>query len=460
MKSLQILILSSSLILVTACSSSAPEVDETIQPIVENFTLSVEQSEGGTIDNNGGRYENGSSVTITAIPDSEYLFTNWSNGATDNPLTLTINNDISISAVFEKRQYPLSIYISGQGSVSETIITSSKTPTDYDAGSLVRLTANPSSGWMFSNWSGSVSSTTNPIELTINETKNVTVTFSLIASSEDDSSDSQTSTSTTSSDTTSSDTSSTTYTTALTPFTNPDAGFGIFTKKVVVFDVPLYGTNQVDDAKLSHAANVMAQYLDNDEDGTPDNPLVVEALKSNNGFMLVWKNESDLNIFDSLANPDAGQDLGADETIPEWHTNGQTGQFDATLEEVLHLITHIGYHNAYPNEFGETIGSEIANAMDIARGGQFTSIPSSYPASAWYTYDDDSCDYACQVTEYVFWALTSILGAHDNRLGEIDQEWLLNTNAKVQQTDTQVYQLLTDPRYAFPTVLPDGQYQQ
>ena len=98
--------------------------------------------------------------------------------------------------------------------------------------------------------------------------------------------------------------------------------------------------------------------------------------------------------------------------------------------------------------------------MDIARGGQFTNIPSSYPAGAWYTYDDDSCDYACQVTEYVFWALTSILGANNGRLDEIDEEWLLNTNAKVQQTDTQVYQLLTDTRYAFPTVLPDGQYQQ
>ena len=89
----------------------------------------------------------------------------------------------------------------------------------------------------------------------------------------------------------------------------------------------------MDDAKLSHAANVMAQYLDNNEDGTLDNPLVVEALKSNNGFMLVWKNESDLNIFDSLPNAEAGQDLGADETIPDWHSNGQTGQIDATLEK-------------------------------------------------------------------------------------------------------------------------------
>ena len=78
------------------------------------------------------------------------------------------------------------------------------------------------------------------------------------------------------------------------------------------------------------------------------------------------ENESDLNIFDSLGNPDAGQDLGADETIPAWHTNGRVGQFDASLEEVLHLITHIGYHNAYPDVFGE-IGSSVGDAMDIAQ---------------------------------------------------------------------------------------------
>ena len=74
------------------------------------------------------------------------------------------------------------------------------------------------------------------------------------------------------------------YTTNLTPFTNTDPGYGNFTKKVIVFDIPLYGTNEVDDVKLFHAANVFAQYFDNDEDGIPDNILVVEAIKENNGF--------------------------------------------------------------------------------------------------------------------------------------------------------------------------------
>ena len=177
-------------------------------------------------------------------------------------------------------------------------------------------------------------------------------------------------------------------------------------KKAHVFDIPLYATNQVDDAKLFHAANVLAQYLDNDEDVIPDNIKVLDTLKTNHGFILIWKNESDLNIFDSLENEDSGQDLGADETIPEWHINSGVSNFDATLEEIFHLVTHVGYHNAYPAIFVESTGSSLASAIDIARGGQFTSIPSSYSDDVWYTYDDESCESDCQVTEYIYWAMS------------------------------------------------------
>ena len=419
------------------------------------YTISITAGDGGSVSSTGGTYEEGTQLNITATPSAEYVFTGWSNGSTENPISITVNSNLTLSANFEKKSYALSVFTAGQGSVDESIVTAGKQPTDYTSGTVVRLTANPSDNWNFSSWSGAVSSTDNPIEITVDSVKTVTATFVEIQT---ETSSSTTASSTTTSSTGDSSTNSPTYTTTLEPFANPDSGYGNFTKKAVVFDVPIYGTNQVDDAKMRHAANIMAEYLDNDEDGQPDNPLVVEALKTNHGFLLVWKNESDLNIFDSLDNPDAGQDLGADETIPAWHTNGRVGQFDASLEEVLHLITHIGYHNAYPNVFGEVIGSSVGDAMDIARGGQFTSIPATYPAGAWYTYDDESCDYACQVTEYVFWALTSILGAHENRLDEIDDEWTLNTPAKVQQTDTAIHALLTDPQYHFPTVLPDGQY--
>ena len=64
------------------------------------------------------------------------------------------------------------------------------------------------------------------------------------------------------------------------------------------------------------------------------------------------------------------QDLGADESRPEWHTNGHIGQFDAALEEVWHVISHTGYAHAYPLQ-------------------------------AWYTYDDRTCEYECMTGEYI-----------------------------------------------------------
>ena len=230
-----------------------------------------------------------------------------------------------------------------------------------------------------------------------------------------------------------------------------DPGFRATNRKVDVFGIPVYAYSNVEDNKLLHAANVMAQYLDNDEDGLVDNMTLLNALTDNDAALFMWKSESQINL--------NAQDLGADESIPSWHTNGNTGRFDAALEEVWHVITHSGYANAYPDIFGENAGTSLTNAMDIARGGNFTSIPNPYPADAWYTYDDNTCKYDCMAAEYMYWAMTSILGAQENRLNEISQEWDLNTRTLVENRDTAIYSLLTDTAYLFPSVLPDGTYK-
>ncbi len=230
-----------------------------------------------------------------------------------------------------------------------------------------------------------------------------------------------------------------------------DSGFTKTNRKVEVFNIPIYAYKQVPDEKLLHAANIMAQYLDNDEDGVVDNSNVYDALLDNNAALFMWKKQSQITI-------DA-QDLGSDETVIDWHMNGQTGRFDASLEEVWHVISHSGYSQAYPEVFGEQQGSSLASAMDLARGGLFENIPNEYPENAWYTYDDHTCEYDCMVTEYFYWALTSILGGQSNRFDEISHEWKLNTKELVMEMDPEVYALLTNPEYNFPTVLPDGTYR-
>ncbi len=238
-----------------------------------------------------------------------------------------------------------------------------------------------------------------------------------------------------------------------------DSGFGDFNRKVVVFGIDIYAVAAVEDVKLLHAANVLAQYLDNDEDGEVDDQLVMNHMLQNKAFMVMWKSENDLNI--DPPSDRLGQDLGNDETNPNYVASGKTGRFDASLEEVLHIINNAGHSFAYPDVFGQNIGSALADAMDIARGGQFLNIPSSYPDSAWYTYYDSTCEYAnCQTIEYLYWALSSILGGQENRLNEIEQEWKLNTRDLVQTTDTTIFSILTNPFYKLPTVLPDGTYMR
>jgi len=229
-----------------------------------------------------------------------------------------------------------------------------------------------------------------------------------------------------------------------------------FAKYVEVFGVPIYATSGVSDDKVLHAANVLAQYLDNDADGTPDNPLVVEKIKANNGGIPLF------------SEPDVDDDIlytASDEyteycwvALYEDETNPRN-QFDASLEEILHMITQCGYAEAYPEIFGEHEDSLIAEYMDNARGGFFDQVPSSYPAGAWYSYDDYTCEYECMITEYFYWTMTSILGAQEDRLDEIGHEWKLNTKEKVMETDPDIYNLLTDPQYKLPTIIPDGNYQ-
>jgi hypothetical protein len=141
----------------------------------------------------------------------------------------------------------------------------------------------------------------------------------------------------------------------------------VFSQHINVFGVRVFGTTQTPAAKLRHIAIVLAEYLDNDEDGKPDNPAVVTELVKRNAFMAVAENERAMDRLDGEAFERAGFHAGQGQFATETLPGG--GRFDATLEEVLHLITHEGYANAYPKIFGERPGTVLAQCLDRARGG-------------------------------------------------------------------------------------------
>lgn len=239
---------------------------------------------------------------------------------------------------------------------------------------------------------------------------------------------------------------------------NTDNIFKDFNRKIVVFDIPIYAFKSVEDSKLIHTANVLAQYLDNDEDGTVDNTTIHEQLKTNKSIIYLWKTTDER---DAVVPPSGYNvyNFGADSVNLIWHSNGHTGGFDGALESVWMFISENGHEVSYPSVFSSQATSEISDAMNTARGGVFQNPPAAYPANAWFTNSDTDCNFPCQITKYNFWVLSSILGANDNRLADIQNEWKLETRAKVQSDDVKAWKIFTDPTYKLPAFLPDGTYK-
>lgn len=226
----------------------------------------------------------------------------------------------------------------------------------------------------------------------------------------------------------------------------------VFSKHVEVLGLHIYASSSTQNSKILHTANILAQWIDNDEDGQPDDAAVHTRLVQLHGSMIMWQTEWEFEqsdaekiIPDSVWDSTALQLLFGDETNPGYPGNQE---FDACLEETLHLMTFGGYSRVYPSVFGEFQGSEVADAMD------------ENIADGWFHYDDPTCDYPCLVTEYTYWALTSLLGAQNYswRIPEIIDEWELYSASLMQQRDPAMTAILQDPVWNLPTVLPDGDY--
>jgi len=168
----KLLFLLSVFTIILSCSN-----DETPPPApIVKYTITLSAGEGGTVSTTGGEYEAGQTVSVTATPQGEYLFKDWSDGNTNATRTITVSSNSTLTANFEKKKYPLTVNIEGEGEVLEEIVNAGRT-TDYNSGTTVKLTAVPAEGWEFVGWEGAINGSSNPQQLLINELKTVTATF-------------------------------------------------------------------------------------------------------------------------------------------------------------------------------------------------------------------------------------------------------------------------------------------
>ena len=155
--------------------SCSKDVEETIK---FTLTATANPTEGGTVSPTNGQYESGDVATVTATPNAEYVFEKWTGGVTgtSSSVSVTMNGNKSVVANFIKKQYPLTIEIEGEGTVTETVIKQGLA-TDYNSGTIVELTAVPKDGWEFVEWTGDLTGSENPTQITIDRSKAVKAKF-------------------------------------------------------------------------------------------------------------------------------------------------------------------------------------------------------------------------------------------------------------------------------------------
>lgn len=246
------------------------------------------------------------------------------------------------------------------------------------------------------------------------------------------------------------------------PNPNSTTAFSGFTKYVDVLGCfSIYAESSIPDAKVLHTAAVAAELLDNNEDGIVDDPLIEAQLINENALMPLFFQDGNaaMNTFGNNYNGNGVSAVLFNGEIDPTQT-GHWGD-DATVEEVIHTINHVSHTNVYPAAFSMQPNSSLmSSAMDVARGGQFLSIPNPYPSSAWYHYDDQTCDYECMMIEYMYWAIVSYMGIlNDPQTAQgISDEWEPYNSTLLQSADTLMYNLITDPQYKLPLLAPDGNY--
>ncbi len=107
------------LLLLTCAKEDSQDPGTTPSNIVPKYTLTASAGDGGSVSTLGGSYNKGTQVSITATASEGYRFTGWSNGSSDNPVTVTLNSNTSITANFEQIPvYSISVSAEEGGSVS------------------------------------------------------------------------------------------------------------------------------------------------------------------------------------------------------------------------------------------------------------------------------------------------------------------------------------------------------
>jgi len=141
--------------------------------------LSSNPAAGGTTDGEGA-YPSGTSVKVTAVANTGYTFTNWTDQVSGSILSTSPDYTFALSANRSLiANFAINTYTLGVIAVNGTVLKVADQPR-YNHGSNVVLTATPAAGYVFSSWTGGATGTANPITVNMTSDKVVTANFTAI----------------------------------------------------------------------------------------------------------------------------------------------------------------------------------------------------------------------------------------------------------------------------------------
>lgn len=163
----------------------------TVFAVFQN-ALTIYNSGGGTVISSPSgidcgsscvaKFNAGTTVTLTAIPDSNATFTAWGGGWCGGNETCNITLEVSkmVWAYFRLPSYPLVVSITGNGTISDGAGFSCSTACSqtYATDTVITLSATPAPGGTFLGWGGGWCSGTDLCIIQINQVSHVFPVFS------------------------------------------------------------------------------------------------------------------------------------------------------------------------------------------------------------------------------------------------------------------------------------------
>ena len=143
-------------------------INLTAEFAINQYNVVVKSNGNGSVIGSG-TYDYGTEITIGAIADKGYNFVKWSDGNTENPRTITVTEDLTLTAEFAIHLYQVEIKSNDNGSVIGS--------GTYNYGAEITIGAIADKGYHFVKWSDG--NTENPRMIVVTEDIELSATFEL-----------------------------------------------------------------------------------------------------------------------------------------------------------------------------------------------------------------------------------------------------------------------------------------